>query len=193
MTMTATTNANDLPIVNRACPPPWCELTAGHGWDSRDTLTGVEQRGHGATPGPSRAGTSACPSEPLKARPPTFMPVVIEVDRRVSSRVCWSWPRIRSTSCEHHGPTHSNAPQPASSGRCFMRAARAGRSLTPLPWPGCLRPGSALAEHALVTLTRTAVTKPVRSAARGSAGSGQDHLPRRCRRGRARRDCRRAR
>ncbi len=35
-----------LPTVDRPCPP-WCELPAGHGWDSYETETGRELRGHG--------------------------------------------------------------------------------------------------------------------------------------------------
>jgi hypothetical protein len=38
------------PDVDRPCPP-WCELKAGHGWDSEDLGGLVEIRGHGLTLG----------------------------------------------------------------------------------------------------------------------------------------------
>lgn len=77
-----TTNANGLPTVNRPCPP-WCQLKAGHGWDSG--TEGVDDsRGHGATVGKvpgSHASVSIYNVETsTRGGPSTFSPVTIEVD-----------------------------------------------------------------------------------------------------------------
>jgi hypothetical protein len=79
---TKTTNANGLPTVNRPCPS-WCQLTAGHGWDSG--TDGVDDsRGHGLTIGDvpgGHCGVSIGTIETsLHGGPSTFTPVTIGVD-----------------------------------------------------------------------------------------------------------------
>jgi hypothetical protein len=71
------------PDVDRPCPP-WCELKAGHGWDSEDLGGLVEIRGHGLTLG-TVDGASANVNiynfeSSTVGDASTFSPVLIGVD-----------------------------------------------------------------------------------------------------------------
>ena len=77
-----TTNANGLPTVDRPCPH-WCELPAGHGWDS-GTECVDDSRGHGLTIGDVPGGHCGVSigtiEDSINGGPSTFTPVTIGVD-----------------------------------------------------------------------------------------------------------------
>lgn len=78
-----TTNTNGLPRIDRPCPH-WCELPAGHGWDSEDLHGLVEIRGHGLTIGTTEGEQVFVSIGNLESSTvgdvSTFSPVVITVD-----------------------------------------------------------------------------------------------------------------
>lgn len=86
MQHTSTTNANGLPVVPRPCPT-WCEMPAGHGWDSEDGPD-VEMRVHALLIGEIDGGSSNVSIEALeictRGGASTFTPTTITVDSRVS-------------------------------------------------------------------------------------------------------------
>jgi hypothetical protein len=71
------------PDVDRPCPP-WCELKAGHGWDSEDLGGLVEIRGHGLTLGTVDGASASVSIYNLESSTvgdaSTFSPVVITFD-----------------------------------------------------------------------------------------------------------------
>ena len=75
--------SNIMPDVDRPCPP-WCELKAGHGWDSEDLGGLVEIRGHGLTLGTVDGASVSISIYNLESSTvgddSTFSPVVIMVD-----------------------------------------------------------------------------------------------------------------
>jgi len=81
-----TTNANGLPVVHRPCPS-WCEMPAGHGWDSQDGPD-IEMRVHALLIGEIDGGSSNVSIEALeictRGGASTFTPTTITVDSRTS-------------------------------------------------------------------------------------------------------------
>jgi len=72
-----------MPTVDRPCPS-WCELKAGHSWDSEDLGGLVEIRGHGLTLGTVDGASASVSIYNLESSTvgdaSTFSPVIITVD-----------------------------------------------------------------------------------------------------------------